>query len=201
MATRVDMTQARESDNPTRAPCPPPLALDEVIALLRVETPVWQIVLRGSAIYWLLLLLFRFVVRRDVGAVGIADLLVLVLVADAAQNAMAGDYRTVGDGALLILTLIGWNFAVDWLAFRIPRFRRFASPRPLPLVRDGRLLQRNLARELVSEDELLGKLREHGCDDISQVKAATLEADGEVSVILKRAKPARHDPRRKHAVG
>ena len=141
--------------------------MDELIALLRVETPVWQILLRGSAIYWLLFLLFRFVVRREIGAVGIADLLVLVLVADAAQNAMAGNYRTIGDGTVLILTLIGWNVAVDWAAYRVRWVRRFAEPRPLPLVRDGRVMRRNLARELISEDELLSKLRDrHGCDDV-----------------------------------
>ena len=158
--------------------------MDDLIALFRVETPVWEIVLRGSAIYWLLFLLFRFVVRRDMGAVGIADLLVLVLVADAAQNAMAGDYRTIGDGAILILTLIGWNVALDWVAFRVSWVRRFAEPRPLPLVRQGKLIARNLQNQFISEEELLSKLREHGCDDLAKVKAATLEPDGEVSVIL-----------------
>jgi uncharacterized membrane protein YcaP (DUF421 family) len=174
--------------------------LDDVIALLRVETPVWQIVLRGTAVYWLLFLVFRFVVRRDLGAVGIADLLVLVLVADAAQNAMAGDYRTVGDGAVLVLTLIAWNVTFDWLAFRASWFRAFAEPRPLPLVRDGKLLRGNLERQFITEDDLLSKLRQHGCDDLSQVKAATLEADGEVSVILRRPRSAPESTRKNRAV-
>jgi len=93
--------------------------------------------------YWLLFLLFRFVVRPDVGAVGIADILVLVLVADAAQNAMAGEYRTVSDGAVLVVTLIGWTLLLDWLALRFRWFNRFAEPRPLPLVRDGRVMRAN----------------------------------------------------------
>jgi uncharacterized membrane protein YcaP (DUF421 family) len=173
--------------------------VDELIALLRFETPVWEIVLRGSAVYWLLFVMFRFVVRRDLGAVGIADLLVLVLVADAAQNAMAGDYRTIGDGAILILTLIGWNYAVDWLAYRVPWLRRFAEPRALPLVRDGKLLNRNLEREMISEKELLSQLRQHGCEEIAKVKSATLEPDGEVSVILRRTeqRPERTSRRRR----
>jgi uncharacterized membrane protein YcaP (DUF421 family) len=173
---------------------------DEVIALLRIETPVWQIVLRGSAVYWLLFLLFRFVVRRDLGAVGLADLLVLVLVADAAQNAMAGDYRTVGDGAILILTLIGWNVAIDWLSYHIPWLQWLAEPKPVPLVRDGKVLNRNLEREAISEKELLSKLRQHGCDRFEQVKAATLEPDGEVSVVLRRPQPDRESSRRRRAI-
>ncbi len=148
-----------------------------------------ELVIRGSCVYWLLFLLFRFVVRRDVGAAGIADILVLVLVADAAQNAMAGEYRTVSDGAVLVLTLIGWNLLFDWLAFRFRWFNLFAEPRPLPLIREGHVLHANLRRQLLSEDELLSKLRQHGCEDLATVKAATLEPDGEVSVILRGKSP------------
>ncbi len=60
-----------------------------------------EIVLRGSAVYWFLFLLFRFVLRRDAGALGIADILLLVLIADASQNAMAGGYDTIAEGVLL----------------------------------------------------------------------------------------------------
>jgi len=144
-----------------------------------------ELVVRGSFMYWLLFLLFRFVVRRDVGAVGIADILLLVLVADAAQNAMAGEYRTVSDGAVLVVTLIGWTLLLDWLALRFRWFNRFAEPRPLPLVRNGRVMRANLRRQFLTEDDLMSKLRQHGCEDLATVKAATLEPDGEVSVIIR----------------
>ena len=109
--------------------------------MLRVETPVWQIVLRGSAIYWLLFLLFRFVVRREIGAVGIADLPGPRAGRRRRAERDGWNYRTIGDGTVLILTLIGWNFAVDWVAYRVGWVRRFAEPRPLPLVRDGRVMR------------------------------------------------------------
>ncbi|HKW83228.1 MAG TPA: DUF421 domain-containing protein, partial [Burkholderiaceae bacterium] len=73
-----------------------------------------ELVVRGTLIYWFLFLLFRFVLRRDAGAVGIADILLVVLVADASQNAMAGGYETVAEGCVLIGTLIGWNYLLDW---------------------------------------------------------------------------------------
>ena len=171
--------------------------MDDLIAIFRLETPVWEILVRGSAIYWLLFLLFRFVVRRDMGAVGIADLLVLVLVADAAQNAMAGEYRTVGDGAILILTLIGWNVALDWLSYRVPVVHRLVAPRPLALVKNGRLVKQNLDREFISESELLSKIRQHGCDDIRKVKSVTLEPDGDVSVILRKEETEPASPKRR----
>ncbi len=64
-------------------------------ALFGIQMPIPEIVLRGSAIYWFLFAIFRLALRRDVGAVGIADVLLLVLIADASQNAMAGDYPGV----------------------------------------------------------------------------------------------------------
>jgi uncharacterized membrane protein YcaP (DUF421 family) len=156
----------------------------DLAELFAIHVPLWEIALRGTSIYFLLFALFRFLVPREMGAVGVADLLVLVLVADAAQNAMAGDYKTISEGAILICVIVGWNVAFDWLAFRFPRFARFAQPGPLRLVRDGAVLERNMARQLVTTDDLMTKLRQHGVDDVKKVKSAFLEPDGEISVIL-----------------
>ena len=155
-------------------------------SLFALSVPPWELVIRGTAVYWFLVLVFRFVCRRDVGSVGMADILLLVIIADAAQNAMAGEYRTITDGFILISTIIGWNLAIDWLAYRSPRFRRVFEPRPLPLVLEGRIQWRNLRRELISKEELLGKLREHQVADVNEVKAAYMESDGEISVIPKK---------------
>lgn len=155
----------------------------DIPKLFGLSVPVLELVVRGSAIYWFLFIIFRFVIRRDVGSVGIADLLIIVLVADASQNAMAGEYKTVTDGVVLISTLIGWNFLLDWLAFRFRWVRRFAEPSTLLLVRNGRLLLRNMRREFITEEELWAQLRKEGIEHLSQVKAAYLEPDGNFSVI------------------
>ncbi len=133
--------------------------------------------------YWFLFLLFRFVIRRDVGSVGLADILILVIVADASQNAMAGEYTSVTDGMVLVATLIAWNITLDWLAWRFPVFRHFAEPSSLPLVSKGRLLLRNMRHELITEDELWTHLRQQGIERLDQVKIAYLESDGSFSVI------------------
>ncbi len=155
----------------------------DLAELFRLSMPLAEIVLRASAVYVFLFLIFRFVIRRDVGSVDIADVLLLVLVADASQNAMAGEYTTVTDGLVLVSTLIGWNVLLDWLAFRYPAVRRLVEPSSLPLVRHGRLLRRNLRREFITEEELFALLREQGVEDIAQVKLACLEPDGNFSVI------------------
>jgi uncharacterized membrane protein YcaP (DUF421 family) len=145
-----------------------------------------ELIVRGSAVYWFLFLVFRVVIRREVGAIGVADLLLLVLVADAASNAMQGEYRSVSDGMVLVSTIIGWNIAIDWVAFRFPAARRVLEPGVLPLIRDGRLLHRNLRREFVTVEELEGKLRQHGIQDVAEVEAAYLESDGKISVLTRR---------------
>jgi uncharacterized membrane protein YcaP (DUF421 family) len=151
--------------------------------LFGLTLPWSEIVIRGTVVYWFLFFIFRFVVRRDVGAVGIADILILVIVADAAQNAMSGEYTSVSDGIILVSTLIGWNVLLDWLSFRFEGFRRFAEPAPMALVKNGRMLMRNMRRELITEDELWSKLRESGVESLDQVKKAYIEADGQISVI------------------
>ena len=144
-------------------------------------------VVRGTVVYWFLLFVFRFVLRRDVGSMGVADLLFVVLVADASSNAMQGDYKSINDGLVLLGTLVAWNFAIDWLSFRFAAVSRFLAPLPEVLVRHGQVNRRALRREMITKDELLAKLREQGIEDIGQVRIARLESDGTLSVFKVRA--------------
>lgn len=151
--------------------------------LFGLSVPVTELVIRGTAMYWFLFLIFRVVVRRDIGAVGIADVLIIVIVADASQNAMSGEYRSITDGMILVAVLIGWNVAFDWLSYRFKLFRRFAEPAPILLIKDGAMLRRNMRRELITEDELWGKLRENGVEKMADVREAYIESDGQISII------------------
>lgn len=156
------------------------MSLAELFAL-RVS-PL-ELFVRGSAIYVFLFLLFRFALRRDVGAIGIADVLLVVLIADASQNALSGGYTTVAEGMLLVATIGGWNWVIDWAAFHSDRVARFVIPPPLELVRNGRMKLRNLRSEHMAPSELMSKLRSQGVEDLSEVRVARLEPDGEISVI------------------
>lgn len=148
-------------------------------------TPLVEIVVRGTVIYLALFGLLRLVLRREAGAMGITDLLVVVLIADAAQNGMADDYRAIPDGLVLVGTIVFWSWALNWLGFRFPRIQRFVHPAPLPLVKDGRMLRKQMARELITEDELMSQLRLQGASDLSQVASAAMEGDGRISVITR----------------
>ena len=147
------------------------------------RTPILEIVVRGTLVYLALFLLLRLVLKRQSSGLSVTDLLVVVLIADAAQNALAGDYTTVPDGILLVAVIVVWAYALDWLGFRFPRVQKLVEPPALPLVRDGEMLRRNMRRELVTEDELMSQLRLHGVEDIRAVKAAHMEGDGRISVV------------------
>jgi hypothetical protein len=137
-----------------------------------VDTSLAELLVRGTVMYWFLFAMFRFVMRREAGQVGIADILIVVIIADASQNAFSGEYRSVTEGVVLVATLVFWNVLIDWLSFRSPAFARFAEPAPLLLIRDGRLLERNMRREMLTRDELLGKLREQGVEKPEEVRWA-----------------------------
>lgn len=156
-----------------------------------------EIILRGSAMYLGLFVLLRVILKRQSGAMGITDLLLITLLADASQNAMAGEYHSVPDGLVLVSTLIGWNYFFDWLSYRSKRFARLIEPPPLPLVRNGEVLRKNLRSELITLDDLRGQLREQGIETLAEVKLACMESDGRISVIKRTPDSPRAPKKRK----
>lgn len=148
-----------------------------------ISVSPWELIIRGTAMYLFLFLIFRVVVRRRVGSVGMADILVLVIIADAAQNGMSGEYRSVTEGAILVATIIAWNVLADWATYKSEWMQSILEPPPLLLIHNGRLLHRHLRMEFLSESELRSKLREHGVTDFREVQKAFMESDGQISVI------------------
>lgn len=142
-----------------------------------------ELVIRASAMYWFLFLMFRFVVRRDADALGVADIVFVVIISEGAQNALTGDSRSVADGMLLVSVLIGWNLLLDWLGYRFAFARRLVEAPPLRLISNGRPVTRNMRREFITDGELQRLLREHDVEDIRKVKRAFLEADGKFTVV------------------
>ncbi len=153
-----------------------------------------EIILRGTVIYWFIFLLFRLILHRDVGAIAIADVMLLVLIADAASNGMSGNYDSITDGCLLIATLAGWNYLLDLLSFHFPAIRRIVQPPPLALIQNGKIQRKAMRRELITTEELKSKLREQGIEDFSEVKMAHLEEDGEISILRNDAREPENPP-------
>ena len=108
------------------------------------------------------------------------------MIADAAQNGLGKDYSSVTEGLALVLTIVAWEYLLDWIAWRFPSTRAYLTPPSLTLIRDGRLIPRNLNKEMITEDELKAQLRERNVEDYADIRLATLEGDGRLSVLKRK---------------
>jgi uncharacterized membrane protein YcaP (DUF421 family) len=142
-----------------------------------------EVVVRGTLMYLGLFIVLRFMARRQAGHFGPADLLVIVLIADAAQNGLGKEYQSVTEGLVLVMTIVAWEYVIDWLTYRFPSFRPALVPPSLTLIKDGRIVEEALRKEMLSMDELASQLRQQHVEDIAEIKLAKLEGDGRLSVI------------------
>lgn len=129
--------------------------------------------------------MLRIVLKRQSGSFSMSDTLLIVLIADASQNGMTGDYKSITDGLILVGTLIFWNFTLDWLSYHVPFLDKITTPPPIQIVDNGKLLRRNMRKEYLTREDVLSHLREEGIESLEEVKAAYIEGDGTVSVIKK----------------
>lgn len=142
-----------------------------------------EIIVRGSLMYLGLFVILRFMARRQAGHLGPADLLVIVLIADAAQNGLGKEYQSVTEGLCLVVTIVAWDYIIDWLTYRFPGLRHLLRPPALTVIRDGRVIEQAMRKELLSMDDLLAQLRQQQIESVEEVKVARLEGDGHFSAI------------------
>lgn len=152
------------------------------------QTSIVELVLRGSLVYFVVVAILRFMPSRQVGGVGIADLLVVVLVATAAQDAMATHDSSITGGLILVTTIISWSYLFNWVSYKVPHFQRFLNPSPLLLVKDGKISQQNMESGLINKRELMSQLRQQGVHSLIEVERAYIEGDGRISVFTKDVK-------------
>jgi uncharacterized membrane protein YcaP (DUF421 family) len=144
---------------------------------------VWFIPVRTLIVYIVVLIGLRVSGKRQMGQMTPFDLVLLLLISNAVQNAMTGPDTSLLGGILAAATLLIANQVVGYARNRIPRLRHFIVGSPTILIQDGELLKANLEHEEIPEEEILAALREHGIDDVTEVELATLEVDGSISVV------------------
>lgn len=149
------------------------------------DVSIVETFLRASAVYLSLLILFRIILKRQTGSIGLPDVLLVVLVSECVSASLSAEAKSVPNGLVAVLALLLWNYALDWLAYRWPWLERRLEPKPLPLVQDGHLLRENMVSEELTDEELMAQLRMNGIDDVSRVKVAFMESGGAISVVPK----------------
>jgi uncharacterized membrane protein YcaP (DUF421 family) len=151
----------------------------------------WSIVARTVIVYGALLVGLRLAGKRELGQMTPFDLVVILLIANAVQNAMVGPDTSVTGGLIAAGVLIGANYGVAVARERVPLFRGAVEGTPTLLIHDGKFIPEHLRREGIDEDEVLMAIREHGVEGAKDVRTAVLETDGSISVVPVDAKTVR----------
>jgi uncharacterized membrane protein YcaP (DUF421 family) len=166
------------------------------VSVFDMSVPWYEILLRTFVVYLTVLVLLRVAGKRELGQMTPFDLVVILVIANAVQNAMTGGDNSLVGGILAAATLTVTNIAVGRWGSRIPFFRHLVASEPTLLLRDGTPIKEALDRERIDVEELEMAARQHGIADLADVTAAVLEEDGSISIIPKEGTTIRRSPRR-----
>ena len=155
-------------------------------AVLTPSLPLWEIVLRTALVFLAVLGLLRLAGKREIGRMSLADFVVILVIANAVQNALNGADPSLTGGLVSAATLVAMSYLLDRYGRRAPLLGRLLSGEPTLLLQDGRLIAQNLRREHLYPEDVETAAREHGLADLSDIAAAVLESDGSISIIPKR---------------
>jgi uncharacterized membrane protein YcaP (DUF421 family) len=159
--------------------------------MTEMATPALQIVARTLLVYGGVLIGLRLMGKRELGQMTVFDLVVILLIANAVQNAMVGPDVSVQGGLLAAAVLLVINRVVATLRIHGGVWGRLLEGTPTVLVQDGQFLEPALRKEGLERRQVLMAMREHGIESIEQVKLAVLEMDGSISIVPREARVMR----------
>ena len=148
--------------------------------------------LRATFVYFFLLLIIRVLGKREIGATSAFDLIVALILGEVVDEIIYADV-TIPQGVVAILVVAMWHLVNSWASFKSQFIDKLTGASPTVLVKNGRIQKKELAKERLNEEELFSELRMAGVDNLEEVKQATLEPNGSVSVLLEEwAKPVQY---------
>lgn len=165
--------------------------LDLSERLWQLGVPPFELVVRSVAVYAIFLFALRVSGKRELGQFTIFDIAAVLLAANALQPAITGPDASIPGAIVIVATLFVLNHAVAWARRRFKVVRRILEPTPTTIALDGAWIPAALDREDLDDDDLEVALRQHGLDDIADVKLAVLEHDGAISVVPRRGPSVR----------
>lgn len=154
--------------------------------MFAMSVPWWELVLRSIVVYLFLLVFLRLTGRRQTGQYAPFDLVLLLVLSNAVQNSMnAGDNSLIG-GLVSAGTLIFCHVALARLTYYYPRLRHLVDGKPKVLIHQGAVRQDLLVQEQITSDDLAAALRANGCLNAHEVERATVETNGQITVVLRK---------------
>lgn len=142
-----------------------------------------RIILSSVAVYLFIILAIRIFGKKELAQLSVYDLVFILLISNAVQNAMVGPDSTLSGGLVAAASLFVVNYFLKRLQFRFPSFGKAIQGDAIMLVFEGQILSSHMQNAGITDDELMEVVREHGVASISDVDLAVLEVDGNISVI------------------
>ncbi len=151
--------------------------------MLHLALPIWEFIFRGAVVYLFLLVLLRLTGKRQVGQLATFDLVLLLILSNAVQNAMNGGDNSLIGGLISAVTLVVLNHLVGIATSSSKAIEAIVEGRPQVLVHNGRLYERVLRRAQLTRHELDAAIRSAGCSGVDEVHVAVLETNGSITVL------------------
>ena len=135
------------------------------------------------AVYLFIVIGIRIFGKKELAQLSVVDLVFILLISNAVQNAMVGPDATLIGGLVAASTLFVVNYTMKYLQYRFPGFGKVVQGDATMLVYEGKILDEHLRKAKISTDELMEAVREHGVKSVKDVDLAILEVDGSISVL------------------
>jgi uncharacterized membrane protein YcaP (DUF421 family) len=143
----------------------------------------WPVIYSSAAVYIFIIVAIRLFGKKEFAQLSVVDLVFVLLISNAVQNAMVGPNTTLSGGIVAASTLFVVNYLFKYILFKFPKLHGLIAGEPKVLIYKGRVHEGNMAKSRISINELIETVREHGCDSIQDVNLAILETDGNISVL------------------
>ncbi len=153
------------------------------IDLSFIHNSYLQIIIRALAVYFFMIIAIRVFGKKELAQLSVIDLVFILLISNAVQNAMVGPDTSLSGGLLAALSLFAANFTLKKIMYRSKKVSDWMQGEAILLIYKGKIQAQHLAKAEISVQELEAAVREHGTKDIQHVDVAMLEVDGNISIV------------------
>lgn len=151
--------------------------------MITLILPYWKIILSSASVYVFIVVAIRVFGKNELAQLSVIDLVFILLISNAVQNAMVGTNSSLGGGIVAATSLFVVDYLFKNIMYRFPKFNKVIQGEPLLLIYNGKINKKNITKAKISMDEIMEVIREHGVAVVEQVDLAVLEVDGNISVM------------------
>lgn len=159
-----------------------------------------RIIFSTFVIYLFIVIAIRLFGKKELAQLSVVDLVFILLISNAVQNAMVGPDSTLTGGLVAASTLFIVNYALKYLQYRFPKFNKVIEGDATMLIYQGKMIESHMKKAQITEDELMEAVREHGVISVKEVDLAILEIDGSISVLSNHYQKRTTKRRKSHKV-